>query len=106
MFSFRRKNGKGSPAPLTDRGEIKKALETVSKGDSFSYERRYSDEKYECTVRTVSDFEVTVKLDTGEQRVLDMKYGFVSQPGETTNYGIVKLWPSESLQRVLAQMLD
>lgn len=106
MFSFRRKNGQNPPAPLTDRSEIKKALETVSKGDAFSYERRYSDTKYECTVQTVSDFEVTVKLDTGERRLLDMKYGFVSRPGETSNYGIVKLWPSESLQRVLSQMLD
>jgi hypothetical protein len=106
MFSFRKSGGKKPPAPLCDREEIKKALETVSKGDSFSYERRYSEEQHQCTVRSISDFEVAVELEHGERRVLNMKYGTVSRPDETTNYGLVKLWPSESLQKVLNQMLD
>ena len=97
-------SGGGNDGPLTDRGDIIKVLQMVSNGDTIEFQPKFG-ERRKMHVRSATGQRIEVGSFNGNtSRLINTDTGMLLDPTDETEYGIEKLWPTDSMRQMLSQM--
>lgn len=92
--------------PVTDREEVIKILQMLSKGDELEFKPKFCARK-RLTVQDTSGRKIKLSGSDGSTtRYIDTQTGMLTVSDEGLEFGIEKIWPSDSMREMLGQMVE